>query len=272
VKKDTIPEGWVEAKEQVVPEIVKWNAAGIAKKYCERMGLKMVPIDEATAENVVEAMRDAVEKIKGGSAIYLDKAGVAAWMGQQEDLTEVTTAESLKTAGYSNVAISQIMRLTEKRVKEILERHAETPFLKQVTRQNLLDDLESGRLRLEVPPMQDGRDVTAIIKPGPMYRPEPKNAAAHFQAFMKEHREFFNSRNFIRLPELAQMFNGEWCTREDNEVGWQLNHETIERLAKSYWGEYDELTYEFSDYLGFGLTAGQIMARDMVQRGDPTKG
>jgi hypothetical protein len=132
-----------------------------------------------------------------------------------------------------------------------------------------MGDLASGRLTLEAPPFQDGRDVTAVIKPGANYLPEPLYAAARFMDFMKENCRIFEGLGSIKLPDLAQMFNGEYCTREDNDVRWQLRHEIIERLAKEYWGKYDELRYEFSDYLGFGLTAGEIMARGMSNIGAP---
>jgi len=232
VKKDSIPEGFRSGvlnstlnAEQT--KTIVMNGEGIANEWCRRQGLKMVPIDDS---------------------------GVAKWV--EENLTDVTTVASLKTAGYSNVAIGQIMRLTEKRVREILDRHAETPFLKEKTNRNLLDDLESGRLRFEVSAEQDGRDVQAVIKQGPNYRPSKE---VIFRQFMKENAQFFETQDPIKLPELAQKFNGEFCTSEDTSTSWQLNHKVIEELAQIYWAKYDFASQTLSGYMGFGLTTGQIM-------------
>lgn len=148
VKKLSIPDGWLEVK--MVP-LDQEGESSSAFEWAKQNGYDIVKLSESGA---IAGSAEAVQA-----------------MIQQEGLTQTTTAASLKEAGYSNVAIGQIMLLTEKRVLEILERHAETPFLKETTRRNLLDDLDSGRLRLEVPPFQNGRDVTAIIKPGPNYRP-----------------------------------------------------------------------------------------------------
>lgn len=174
VKEDSIPEDWQPAGEQKVPNFVKWNGEGIAKKYCELKGLKMVPIDEgfkiegsneATRESIRNAMRKKLDELKN--------PGIAKWMEQQESLSELQVAMGLLSAGYGTMAISQIMQVSPDRVTEILDGDVDEqkPFLWETTQRKMLDDLESGRLRLEVPPFQDGREVTATIKPGPNYRP-----------------------------------------------------------------------------------------------------
>lgn len=279
VKKYSVPEGWPFE-----------NGEGIAKKYCELKGLKMVPIEEGykiegpSAEKVVEAMRNAAAKIKRDSEGYIDKAGVAKWMEQQENLSELQVALGLKNAGYGTMAISQIMQITPDQVKEIIygDRDALKPFFDKATRWMIADKLASGAFEAEVIPFQDGRDVTAIIKPGLNYRPTlapPKDRRPEvFAEFMRMNAKFFDSRESVRLTDIAKMFNAVFCGGPGATLGWRLNYEELREMARPYWELCDEAPDEqclpnctFTNYQGFGLTAGQIMDRDMIQRGDPTK-